>query len=336
MSVTSEAAPGIAEADWAAAERAIRDAETILLACHLNPDGDALGSMLAAGQGLAQLGYQVQASFPEPFELPDMLSWLPGQELLVPPAEALIAPSLLITFDAGSADRIGELAGRLDTADASLVFDHHASNTRFGTLNVVDPAAAATGVLVEELLARLGARLTPPIAECLYVAISTDTGSFKYHATTPAVHQLAARLLSTGIDPAAISQRLYDTQPFGALALLGEVLGRARLDESAAAGAGLVTCYGTLADLARYGQRPEALEGIITLVRTAAEADVAAVAKQVGTDTWAVSLRSKGAVDVGQVAVRLGGGGHRFAAGFTGHGSADEVLAAVRSGLSAP
>jgi phosphoesterase RecJ-like protein len=185
--------------DWDAALEAIGRAGSILLACHLNPDGDALGSMLAAGQGLAQLGRPVQASFPSPFTLPEVFAELPGRELLVPADEADAAPDLLITFDAGSADRLGDLAGRLGTAGTVLVLDHHASNTRFGTLNLVDPTAAATGVLVDELLTRLGARLTPEIAECLYVAVSTDTGSFKYEATTPAVHELAARLLATGI-----------------------------------------------------------------------------------------------------------------------------------------
>ncbi|GAA4218430.1 DHH family phosphoesterase [Actinocatenispora rupis] len=322
---------GIAEADWATAVEAIGQADSILLACHLNPDGDALGSMLAAGLGLAQLGRPVQASFPSPFELSGVLADLPGRELLVPADQADAAPDLLVTFDAGSADRLGDLRDRLDTAGRALVLDHHASNTRFGTLNLVDAGAAATGVLVDQLLTRLGARLTPEIAECLYVAVSTDTGSFKYQATTPSVHELAARLLATGIDHAGLSRRLYDTRPFGAVRLLGEVLARATRDTT---GAGLVASYATLDDLARHGQRPESLESVIDVLRTAEEAEVACVAKQLGPDEWAVSLRSKGGVDVSRVAVALGGGGHRYAAGFTGHGSADDVLAAVRTELA--
>lgn len=321
---------GIAEADWASAVEAIGAADTILLACHLNPDGDALGSMLAAGLGLTQLGRTVRASFPSPFELSGVLAELPGRELLVPAGEADAAPDLLITFDAGSADRLGDLRDRLDTAGRTLVLDHHASNTRFGTLNLIDAHAAATGVLVDALLTRLGARLTPEIAECLYVAVSTDTGSFKYQATTPSVHELAGRLLATGIDHAEISRRLYDTRPFGAVTLLGEVLTRATLDPD---GAGLAFTYATLDDLARHGQRRESLESLIDVLRTAEEAEVACVAKQLAPDEWAVSLRSKGNVDVSRVAVALGGGGHRYAAGFTGHGSAADVLAAVRAEL---
>lgn len=336
MTAVSAAPGGIAAADWESAIGAIRAAGRILLACHHNPDGDALGSMLAAGLGLAQLGRPAQASFPSPFTLPEAFAALPGTELLVSPAEADPAPDLLVTFDAGSADRLGDLAGRIGTAGRVLVLDHHASNTRFGHLNLVDPRAAATGVLVDELLTRLGATLTAPIAECLYTAVSTDTGSFKYEATTPAVHELAARLLRTGIRQDEISRRLFDTRPFGALGLLADALSRADLLPTAAAGAGLVTSYATLDDLARHGQRPEVLESLIDVVRTAAEAEVACVAKQIGPQEWAVSLRSRGTVDVSRVAVGLGGGGHRFAAGFTGHGPVEQVFAAVRERLADP
>ncbi|GIL25986.1 DHH family phosphoesterase [Actinocatenispora comari] len=324
----------IAEADWAAALDRLRSAGSILLTCHLNPDGDALGSMLGAGLGLAQLGLPVRASFPSPFELTGVLAELPGRELLVPPGEAPAAPDLLVSFDASSVDRLGDLADRLHTAAHTLVFDHHASNPGFGEVNLVDPSAAATAVLVDELLRRLGVELTAPIAECLYVALSTDTGSFKFSATTQAVHELAGRLVATGIPHAELSRKLYDTRPFGALRLLADVLGRASLDPAAASGAGLVASHATLADLARHGQPPQVLETLIGDLRTAQEAEVACLAKQAAADEWVVSLRSKGAVDVGRAAVALGGGGHRFAAGFTGHGSVEQVLASVTAALA--
>ncbi len=326
-------AGAISPADWDAALRAIDGAGSILLVCHLNPDGDALGSMLAAGLGLRQLGHRVQASFPGPFELPTPLAELPGRDLLVPAPQADLSPDLLITFDAGSADRLGDLIDRLDSAGDTLVVDHHASNTRFGTKHLVDPAAAATGVLVDELLRRLDVPLTAQIAECLYVAVSTDTGSFRYEATTPSVHELAARLLATGIRQDEISRRLYDSRPFGAVQLLGAALSRAVLEPDVAGGAGLIWSYATRADLVRFDQRPEVLESLITVVASAQEAEVACVAKQLDESRWAVSLRSKGAVDVSEVAVALGGGGHRFAAGFTGHGSVDEVLDLLRGKL---
>ncbi|MEH1168635.1 bifunctional oligoribonuclease/PAP phosphatase NrnA [Micromonospora sp. CPCC 205539] len=329
---------GPAEADWAAAEalvRAIPPTGRVLLICHVNPDGDALGSMLGFGLGLRQLGVrQVQATFPGPPEVPEPFRGLPGLDLLVPASAADLDPDLVICFDAASESRLGELAGRLSAGGgAALVLDHHASNPGFGTVNLIDPAAAATSVVAEHLLTRLGVTLDRSIAECLYVALTTDTGSFRFEATTPAVHQLAARLLATGISPGDISRRVFDTRPFGAVRLFGEVLGRARLDPAAADGRGLVWTYATLDDLARHDQRPYVLEALIDSVRCTAEADVSCVVKQTAAGEWAVSMRSKGAVDVSQVAVALGGGGHRFAAGFTGRGTAEQVVEAIRGQL---
>jgi bifunctional oligoribonuclease and PAP phosphatase NrnA len=329
-------ASAITEADWAAAVAAIRSLPadgTVLLVCHVNPDGDALGSMLGFGLGLCRLGRTPLATFPGPYDLVPPFDQLPGRELLIDPATAPAAPDLLICFDAASAARLGELVDRLSTAGTSILLDHHASNTRFGGLNLVEPTAAATSVVAEGLLRRLGVPLDAEIAECLYVALSTDTGSFKFDLTTPAVHELAARLLATGISPAQISRRLFDSRPFGAMQLYGDVLARAVLEPEAAAGRGLVWSYATQADLDRHGQRRHVLEGLIDAVRVAEEADVACVVKQVDAAEWAVSLRSKGGVDVARVAVGLGGGGHRLAAGFTGYGSLDEVVQSVRSAL---
>ncbi|WP_431893831.1 DHH family phosphoesterase [Micromonospora haikouensis] len=331
------AGTGPGEADWAAAVAAVRELPAdaqVQLICHVNPDGDALGSMLGFGLGLRQLGVrQLRATFPGPPEVPEPFRALPGLDLLVPEEDAYPAPDLVVCFDAASESRLGGLVDRLATAGTALVLDHHASNTRFGGINLVDPRAAATSVVAEELLARLGVRLDAGIAEGLYVALTTDTGSFRFEATTPAVHELAARLLATGIRPGDISRRVFDTRPFGAVRLFGEVMCRARLEPTAAGGNGLVWTYATLDDLARHDQRPYVLEALIDSVRCTAEADVSCVVKQVRPDEWAVSMRSKGAVDVSRVAVALGGGGHTFAAGFTGRGSADDVVASIRAEL---
>ncbi|TQJ20962.1 phosphoesterase RecJ-like protein [Micromonospora sp. A202] len=328
-----------AELDWAAAEallRAVPPNGRVLLICHVNPDGDALGSMLGFGLGLRQLGVrEVQATFPGPPEVPEPFHGLPGLELLVPADAADVAPDLVICFDAASESRLGELAGRLSSAGAALVLDHHASNPGFGTVNLVDPGAAATSVVAEQLLARLGVVVDRAIAECLYVALTTDTGSFRFAATTPAVHEMAARLLATGISPGDISRRVFDTRPFGAVRLFGEVLGRAQLEPSAAGGRGLVWTFATLDDLARHDQRPYVLEALIDSVRCTAEADVGCVLKQTMSGEWAVSMRSKGAVDVSRVAVALGGGGHTFAAGFTGRGTVEQVVESIRGQLDA-
>jgi phosphoesterase RecJ-like protein len=221
----------------------------------------------------------------------------------------------------------------LSQAKATVVLDHHASNTRFGQINLVDPKAAATAVVAEELLTLLDVPLDREIAECLYVALATDTGSFRFDMTTPRVHEMAARLIATGIRPGDISRRIFDSRPFGAIKLFGEVLGRAALDPTAAGGHGMVWTYVTLEDLDRHQQRPYVMDALIDPIRTVVEADVSVVVKQLGEREWAVSLRSKGAVDVSKVAVALGGGGHRLAAGFTGHGTPGDVVVAVREQL---
>ena len=341
MTPPSGATGGVTDAEWAAAVEAVRgltpgpDGDEVQLICHVNPDGDALGSMLGFGLGLRKLGItRLRATFPGDFELPTPYESLPGSDLLVPDAKAYPAPTMVITFDVAAESRLGGLAGLLPPAPRVLVLDHHASNTMFGGINLVDPRAAATSVVVDGLLGRLGVALDREIAECLYVALATDTGSFKFDMTTPEVHELAARLIATGISPGDISRRTFDTKPFGAMKLAGEVLGRATLEATAAGGRGMVWTYATLSDLSRYDLRPYLLDTLIDPIRQVAEADVAVVVKQTAAAEWAVSLRSKGAVDVSKVAVSLGGGGHRLAAGFTGHGTPAEIVAQVRTRLS--
>ncbi|HEX8627139.1 MAG TPA: bifunctional oligoribonuclease/PAP phosphatase NrnA [Catenuloplanes sp.] len=337
--VTDAAPPATAptEVEWAAATAAVRALtadDRVLLVCHVNPDGDALGSMLGFALGLRRLGVRhLQATFPGPLEVPEPFLAMPGLDLLVAADEAYPDPDLMLCFDAASESRLGPLAERIARAGGSVVLDHHASNTRFGEINLVDPYAAATSVVAEGLLGRLGVPLDAEIAECLYVALATDTGSFRFDMTTASVHEMAARLLGTGIRPGDISRRIFDTRPFEAIKLFGDVLGRAQLEPSAAGGHGLVWTYATLDDLARHGQRPYVLDALIDPVRCAAEADVSCLLKEVAVGEWAVSLRSKGAVDVSRVAVALGGGGHRLAAGFTGHGTAEAVVDAVNGQL---
>jgi phosphoesterase RecJ-like protein len=333
-------AGGVTDAQWSAAVEAVRglatgdDGDEVQLICHVSPDGDALGSMLGFGLALRRLGVtRLRATFPGPFEVPGPYQGLPGSDLLVPAEQAYEKAGLILVFDVAAQSRLGDLVGLLPEAPCVVVLDHHASNTGFGQINLVDPRAAATSVVADELLSRLGVPLDAEIAECLYVALATDTGSFRFDMTTAAVHEMAARLIATGIQPGEISRRIFDTRPYGAMKLVGEVLGRAVLDHTAASGHGMVWTYATLDDLRKHDQRPYVLDTLIDPVRSVAEADVAVLVKQTGEGEWAVSLRSKGAVDVSGVAVAFGGGGHRLAAGFTGYGTPGEVVLAVREQL---
>ena len=326
--------------DWSAALAAIGGATEIALLCHVGPDGDALGSMLGLGAALRSNGATVVASFGtasgEPFAVPSTYDFLPALDLLVQPEDFPTAPRVLVTFDTGSLDRLGSLADRVASAGTSVVVDHHATNTRYGTVNLVDTDAAATAVVVAEVLDRLGLDITAEVAAPLYTGLVTDTGSFKYVATTPAVHELAARLLATGIRHDLISRAIWDTASLAYVRLLGDVCSRAEIDAAAVAGLGLVWTTIRPADLVRHGLHLADVEGVIDVVRTAQEAEVAAVLKgEIDSDAVRVSLRSKGAIDLGALCVPLGGGGHRYAAGFTSYDGFDVTLDRLRTALEA-
>jgi bifunctional oligoribonuclease and PAP phosphatase NrnA len=323
--------------EWDDVVQLLSDTPRVALACHVSPDGDALGSMLALGCALRRLGTQVVASWGgEPFEVPAAYAFLPGLDLLVPPADFPPSPELFVTLDTASTDRLGTLADRVGAAEQCVVVDHHASNTRFGTVHLVDETAAATAVLVADLVERLGVGLTQPVAAALYTGLVTDTGSFKHLTTTPAVHELAARLLATGIRHDLISRAIYDNAPFGYVQLLGRACASAELVPDAVGGLGLVSCVVPADDLARSGLGLADVEGVIDVLRVAQEAEIAVVLKGDPVEGgFKVSTRSKGAVDVGAVCTALGGGGHRFAAGFTSHDDGRTTLTRLRAELDA-
>jgi len=320
--------------EWARAVKVIDGASQVCLACHVRPDADALGSMLAVLHALRRRpdgAPTVIASFgDEPFEIPAILRFLPGIELLTAPANYPARPEVMLSLDAASVDRLGALTGPAIAADELIVLDHHASNTRFGSINLVDPTAAATAVLASNLIDRLGISLTEPIALGLYAGLVTDTGSFKFSSTTPRVHELAARLLATGIDPGVVSRELYDRAPFTYLGLLSAALRRAVLEVHAARGLGLVWTTVTRADRAHAALPLDAAESVIDEIRRTDEAEVAVVLKEDDGGVWQVSLRSKSVVDVAAIATALGGGGHARAAGFSHSGGEGAAIRAVR------
>src|SRR3712207_3442778 len=305
---------------------------TVVLSGHVQPDADALGSTLALAEGLRRRGARVLTTFPNPFTLPPSLGWLPGAEGLVPSSAVPSSPDVFVSLDAASPARLGELAGLLDGARTSVVIDHHASNPGFGNVRLVDGAAPATVSLVADLLDGLGVTVDRDLATCLYAGLAADTGSFRFGNTRPDTYELAARLLATGIDHAAISRRLFDTAPFGWLGLLSVVTGRAVLEPEV--GAGLVWTWSSTAEAAEHGLPGEQLEALVDVVRAAEEADVACVLKGQDDGTWSVSLRSRGGTDLARIAMELGGGGHTLAAGYTSTLDREGTIAALREQLT--
>ncbi|MFI9817501.1 DHH family phosphoesterase [Saccharothrix variisporea] len=312
-----------------AAAKTLTDATDVTLLAHVNPDADALGSALALGLVLHRMGKKVQVSFGAPDEVPETLRDLDVAGLLVPASAVPAAPEVLVALDTGSVKRLGPLADRVDTARAVVVLDHHVSNPGYGTVNVIDDTAEATALVVLRLLDELGVELDEPVARCVYAGLVTDTRSFR-HASS-ATHLVAARLLDAGVDAEAVARPLMDSHPFGYLGMLAKVLSRATLEPAGAGGLGFVHAVVTLEDA--DGLRPEEVESVVDLVRTTAEAEVAAVLKELRPAYWSVSLRAVSQVDVREVAQLLGGGGHRLAAGFTARGEAKDVLANLRKAL---
>ncbi|MFE2997666.1 bifunctional oligoribonuclease/PAP phosphatase NrnA [Nocardia sp. NPDC059246] len=317
--------------DVTPAVEVLEAAKSVTILCHIQPDADTVGSGLALAQVLRRRGVPVVVSFAEPAELPVSMRSLPGTELLVRADQVPREADVLVSVDCGSAGRLGSLRDRLDSAATTLVIDHHRSNTRFGQVNVVDEAAESTAGVIARILEAWGEPIDRDIAHCLYAGLVTDTGSFKW--VRPGSHTLAERLLATGIDGAAITRTLMDTHPFAWLPMLSRVLASAQLIADAAAGAGLV--YAVVRREDTEAVRSEEVESIIDLIRTTAEAQVAAVFKESRTDPdhWTVSLRSHDAadgspgLDVARVATALGGGGHRYAAGYSTTGQAPDLLA---------
>jgi phosphoesterase RecJ-like protein len=254
---------------------------------------------------------------------------LPGGELLVDPEDMRRDVDLVVTVDIPSINRLGDLSEMAGDGQELLVIDHHASNQLFGTVNLVDPSADSTTMLVAELLDAWGKPIDTDVAHCLYAGLTTDTGSFRWASAR--AHRLAARLVELGVDNAAISRSLMDTHPFRWLTMLSRVLGSAQLVPDAADGRGLV--YAVVGHQEWISARPEEVESIVDIVRTTEQAEVAAVLKEIEPQRWSVSMRAKAAVDLAAVASAFGGGGHKLAAGYSTAGSSDEVVASLRAAL---
>ena len=313
---------------YARATEAIEGAGSLALACHVNPDGDALGSMLAMFHLARAQGCDVLASFPSPFVVAPHYTFLPGLDLLTKPADYPVQPELMMTFDCGSIDRLGMLADPAKQAGDLLVVDHHVTNDCFGSLNLIDPGAASTATVVRNLARRLGWELNRDAALCLYTGLVTDTGRFQYSNTTPAVFELAEELSTFDLPIADITRQLFELHRFPYVQMVGMCLARAELDREL----GFVATWVTNFDLDGFGVEIDETEGLIDIVRRTAEADVACVCKET-PEGIRVSLRSCSDVDVGAIAMRFGGGGHRHAAGFTAPYPVSDVIGDIKAEL---
>jgi phosphoesterase RecJ-like protein len=269
--------------------------------------------------------------------MPPSLDFLPGGHLLVSPASLRRepGPDAVITFDTGTAERLGVLEPYAEVrADGPpvIVIDHHARGSAFGSMRMVDAGAAATAELIADLIDELGVPFDEEIATCLYAGLASDTGSFRYAATSPGSHRLAARLLEAGARHDTISALLWDTRPASYLRVLSGALDRLQYTDE------VIWTYVTCADLQAAAATVEETEGIVDVIRGSREHEVAVVLKQdpgAGPACWKASVRSRGHLDVGAACTELGGGGHRLAAGFSAEGTPQQIIGRLRAALSA-
>ena len=314
-------------------------ARRVVLTTHVNADGDGCGSEAAAAAWLEESG--LEATIVNPTEFPLTFRFLLHRqdvvaELGTPEAEAAIdAADLFLVLDTAEPQRVGELAPRLPR-DRTLVVDHHpAGREVVGDTAVQDPSAAATGEMVYDLIRVTGSEVPAAAALGAYVAIVSDTGSFRYSNTTPRAHAVAADLLGRGIDPEVVYRRLFATAPLRRLELLREALSTLRFDEEV----GLAWMLVTRETADRLNADGEDFDGLIEHARSIAGTEVALLFRETDDGKTKISFRSNGHADVNRLARKFGGGGHVKAAGALVDGPADKVappvIAAVHDALRA-
>ena len=311
--------------EWFAA---LRPGSTVALSTHINADGDGCGSETALARLLAQRGIRCRIVNPTPW--PSMFGFLLGndvEEASAHGAAALADVDALVVLDINDVRRLGQLADavRALTVPISVVDHHVAGDEPVGTLAVADTAACATAELVYDIAVTLGLEITPAIAQSLYVAILTDTGSFRFSNTSPRAHGIAAALLAAGVNPEEMYRRIYAQVSLGRLQLLREALGT--LVSEPDLGLSHISVDAGVTE--RYDVTSEELDGIVEHPRSIAGTRMALFFRDLGYGKVKVSLRSTGDVDVQRFARRYGGGGHRKASGAMMTGSLDEVRTQV-------
>jgi bifunctional oligoribonuclease and PAP phosphatase NrnA len=313
----------------------LREADKLLLTTHENPDGDALGSLLAMHLILEQLGKDsVMYMSPDEFPLPWEYRTFKFDDL-VGAAPEDVAERTIVFLDCGNIDRMPMDFLKQDGLHV-LNIDHHHDNTRFGTVNLVVGNASCTAEIVFNLAKDLGAEITGPIADALYVALVTDTGRFMYENTTPAAHLMAAELIQTGVAPHDVYRRLYEDLPFSRLELLSRALSSVERHDD-----GVITvAHLTKGDFEETGAVETDSEGIVDHMRAVQGTAVAVLVRELLAHERArmrkVSLRATDSrVDVSRIAREMGGGGHRQAAGFTTELPYRELIQRLREQIAA-
>jgi len=291
-----------------------REKERFNLVAHVLPDGDSIGSLLALGEALSNLGKQVRIY--SPGKVPRKYAFLRGSENILTEGMEADPETVAVALDCSDADRLGQFADVVKQAQHLINIDHHVTNARYGTVNLIDHEAAATGEIIYQILSEMRAPLTESIAEALYVALTTDTGSFKYDNTTPSTHRIAAELLEYNVHPGELSQRVFDEHPLSYYLLLKEALSSLELHD----GCRIAVITINKEMLQRSGTSVEEINGMINYTRNIEGVELGIMFYVESPEETKVGFRSK-TVDISLLAKNMNGGGHPKAAGCRIHGS---------------
>jgi phosphoesterase RecJ-like protein len=310
----------------------LSESRTVCVVGHVRPDGDCIGSQLGLALALRDEGKEVTVWNEDP--TPDKLAFLDPQKSLQRPVPGQTFDTV-VAVDSASLDRLGSVAEAVAQRGCLINIDHHASNTRFGDINWVGNRMPSTGEILFRLLRLAGWPITPQIADCLFAAVSTDTGSFQYPSTRPTTFAVAGELVKRGANLAAVCHEVYQSFPLSRARLLRHVYNHFRLTGEDR----IAYFWLKQADFARTGATPADAEGLIDHIRAIEPVIIACVFEEMGPDLTRISLRSKDArVDVNRIASQFGGGGHPAAAGarISGRPLAVQrrVIGALRTALN--
>jgi phosphoesterase RecJ-like protein len=327
----SDSPSSIENASFEQIGEVLRSHPSFVLLSHIRPDGDAIGSQLALGFALIAMGKSVRLINED--GLPENLAFLPGSERIESPPADPLDVEVAIALDTATKPRLGDAAlHAASKAKIWLNIDHHISNPKYGDLNLIDSTSPATGQILYDLITALDLPMPAETRDAIYVAVSTDTGSFQYPSTTAKTYEMAADLTRRGVNVGEINSKTYDEQPFRRLELM-----RALLNTLERSPDGLVAHW-TMRDQTRVdlALRPEDSEGLIDIIRAIRGVQLAVFFEELPDGKVRVSMRSKDRrLDVCKIATQFGGGGHALAAGIRMKGPLDEakalVLAAIRA-----
>lgn len=300
----------------------LREAESVCICCHVNPDGDTIGSALAMRLALSGMGKRVRVFCED--KVPDNLRFLPGAAEIHPPADNREDYDLFLSVDVSDPARLGDCGILRARCARSAQIDHHGTNPGYTECNSVDGNASATCVLIHEQLKALEVPLTGEIAECLYTGISTDTGNYSFDCTDPEAFRVSAELMEAGLPLAELSMRLFREKDKVHLKILGRAIERTRFE----ADGRIAVMTLTQKDFDEFGALGEHADNVVNYGLETCGTQMAVLAREAG-DQIKISLRCRAPLSVDDIAAEFGGGGHARAAGISMTGHLDEKLEQV-------